>query len=159
MLDLKNYIQILHNLLCCFCLSFFRRLLVHLQLETRSTQTGSKKVCGRECPHLKEATLRSSEKASLSSWHSLLAWPGLCRPHPFWTLLCPSSLACSGARTLWEGGVRGYGSPASSPICMPQNTRLKFVGKKFTLDLDYILHSRVVYGDNLYAGRVVRCVG
>lgn len=42
---------------------------------------------------------------------------------------------------------------------MPQNTRLKFVGKKFTLDLDYILHSRVVYGDNLYAGRVVRCVG
>jgi hypothetical protein len=30
----STYIQILHNLLCCICLSFIHRLLVHLKPET-----------------------------------------------------------------------------------------------------------------------------
>ena len=38
MLDLTNYIQILHNLLCA-SVCHFRRLLAHLHPETRPTQT------------------------------------------------------------------------------------------------------------------------
>ena len=46
MLNLTNCMQILHNLSCWSVCHSFRRLLVHLQPETHSTQTGTKRVCG-----------------------------------------------------------------------------------------------------------------
>jgi hypothetical protein len=56
---LGHYIQILHNLLCCICLSFIHGLLVHLQLETHSTQTRDQKglqhgLSGRIVPNTAE---------------------------------------------------------------------------------------------------------
>jgi type IV secretory pathway TrbD component len=47
MLDLTNYIQILHNLLCA-SVCHFQWLLAHLQLETLfHADKGTMRVCGR----------------------------------------------------------------------------------------------------------------
>jgi hypothetical protein len=72
MLNLTNYIQILHNLVCRFCLSFIRRLLVQLQLETCCMQTGTKKGLQHSCISIVTWTGVSNAERCIAFQHALL---------------------------------------------------------------------------------------